>query len=167
MADFLGEYCDTRYHLHVLPTLDAGFEPLYNRRYFRLVTFLDNSQIPSERSLGDFVKSALAAGARSILTAGSAAEVVHDRFDEEIARGEKTRELLDPDRGQFIPTSWWTEEPVDEVLSVAAGQFGSDCFEEQPFAVVVALINGDPRIQEVKEIGTSLRERLDAVDDRD
>ncbi len=163
MADFLGKYDDTHYYLQVLSTLDASFDPLPNHRYFRLVTFIDHSQILSDRSLGNFVRSTLAAGARSIVAAGTAAEVVHDCFDEEIASGVKTHQLLDPDRGEFIPTSWWDEEPLDEVLWIADGAFASDCFEEEPYTVVVALVSGDPRVHEIKEIGTSLQERLEAV----
>jgi len=165
----LGAYEDVTYFLVVLSSLESSPLPIApGRRFYRLVVFVDKEQITSRDALGSFVSEALRSGARSILTGGSAAERVHDTFDEEIVYAEVIRNApyCDSERGEFIPTAWFTDDPVDSVLWNAT-IMGCDAFEPEDTAVVVVLIEGDLRIAEVERIGKMLPGSLDAVVDRD
>jgi hypothetical protein len=168
LTRLLGKYDDATYYLVVLPSLDAPFPPITGCRYFRLVVFLDKSQILNEDNLVAFINSSLDAGARSVLCGGSAGEHVHDVFDGVIVeRGEVNKKLYDPEKGHFIPTTWHDDEPVDEVLWQASScAWGHDDFESFSPTIIVAVLARDPRVNEIRRLAEDFSGRMNAVVER-
>lgn len=164
----LGEYEGVKYLLAVLPRIDERVPPVPEQAFFRLIIILDDAQISSNETLFRFVSHALQAGARSIACGGSAAERVHDAFDEEIVHQSVILKspLCDDDKGECIPTTWHTNSPLDSLLWEGT-MCGCDAFESEHPVVVVLLLNGDPRIAEVEEIARTLPGSLDRVVERD
>jgi hypothetical protein len=161
MIERLGQYGDAVYYLSILPSLSAPLDHVPAHDFFRLIVVLNQSQIPDGNTLGLFVTNALAAGARSVLCAGTASKLVHDLFDEAIEQ-ESRHSLIHVDSGQFIPTSWHTQEPLAAVMWQALGLgFGCDDFEEDNPAIVALVLTGDSRIPHLLEIGRAMPESLD------
>lgn len=151
-----------------MPSLLAPFERVPGHRYFRLVVLLDESQIPDDHTLGRFASNALRAGARSVLSAGSAAERVHDLFDEQIVWEEIVDKLCDPDQGEFIVTTWHTNESLARVLWEACFLgIGCDAFEEENPCILVVVQQGDPRLATLRELASDLPRMLDAIERED
>ena len=167
MTQLLGEYLGATYRLAVLSSLGAPFPHIDSCRYFRLVIFLDDSQIADSDALNAFINSSLDAGARSVLCGGSAGKQVHNAFDDVILeRGEVNKELYDPEKGHFIATTWHDDEPVDEVLWQAVGLgMGCDEFDSHTPTIIVAVLATDPRIVEIKRLATDFISSMNAVVD--
>ena len=134
-----------------------GFE------YFILVTVIDAAQANDRKSVKAFIESALASGARSIVSAGETAEELESLFDSEIiASG------LEGDADSVITTISEGREPLDEVLwdSIYVASLGARWQENDKSAVVFVFIEGDPRIKEFEAMAVDLESTLRRVEDR-
>jgi hypothetical protein len=163
----LGEYEENTFLLAVIPTLTSPLPPVADRDFFRLVVVLDENQIPSTDDLYAFAAGALRAGARSIICGGSAAQKVHDAFDDELVYEAEVLRTLKYPENESIPTTWHTDEPLDELLWNGTVFLASDGFEHDQPVIVVVLLEGDPRIVEIEQIGRTMPESLDRVIGRD
>ena len=130
--------------------------------YFRLIIAMEDSQISSDEEFLELAKSALDAGACSVLSSGSAAARIHHLFDMLRSDG-----AYDPLPGDCICTDFNPNDPLDEALWEAFHvTSGSDRFEECVPPVVVLMLESDLRIDDLLKIAGSIDQVFNDVENR-
>lgn len=164
--DEIGKYQGRPLFLAPLPSLGFwdGWSTIGGP--FRLLLVLNLEQVVSPKDLGAMADSALRGGARLVECGGTAGELAHDSFDKVIVDSEAAgNPLVEP--GELIATICDCELPLDELLwEVFIVYRCEERIEEGNPPVVVALLNDDSRIAEVRQLASSLDDVFETVENR-
>jgi len=149
--------------IETLPSLVAPARWPCSGEEYCLVVIADLEQVPSDiQQLGNFAASAIRSGARLIICYGSAAELIHDVFDEVIAMRNVSDNL--------------SLKPEDDVMTVSLGEAPlSDALQEiievyrlpnqaekvNP-PIVFVMVHADPRIAKISALMKSRNMRPNA-----
>lgn len=140
-------------YVKVVPALEAGIDWPCRHRIFCLVVFADSWNVPPNiQALGRFATEAVAAGARLVLTYGSAAELLHELFDEIIAG----RSLANPSilkKGDLVLTVSLGGLPLREAVRQIFETYEIPKVSAAPDAPVVFVVTaGDDRLKALDEL---------------
>lgn len=147
--------------LGVCPKLGAWDGWPRAKPYFSLVVFLDSKGLTDRAALAAFAKNALDAGARYIMSAGSAADDLDDAFDRAIIGGGYETD----DDADTICTTTHKDDQMDEILWESIYVAQSE-FKGCALPVLTVFFGEDPRAREYERLVACLDETLKRVEDR-